>query len=225
MDFDRVRTTLDRLIRESSNDSYRSVSLLLGKNPAYVQQFIKRGIPKRLDEEDRQVLAGHFGIKETQLGALRPTVAVREGPPAGYDPGAELQMIPVYDVAASAGAGSVVDTDMIDEFLPFRASWLRRMGAANPRDLAVITVSGDSMYPTLNDGDSILVNLTCEVPRRDGIYVLRTEGMLQVKRISINPASGRLLVKSDNRLYESWPDCDPQEIDLLGRVIWVGRRL
>jgi phage repressor protein C with HTH and peptisase S24 domain len=55
--------------------------------------------------------------------------------------------------------------------------------------------------------------------------VLRRDGALLVKRLAVNPAAGRLAVLSDNPDYPSWPDCSPADIDLVGRVVWVGRRL
>ena len=44
------------------------MSRLLGRNPTYGQQFVKRGVPRRLSEDDRRKLAAHFGIAERLLG-------------------------------------------------------------------------------------------------------------------------------------------------------------
>ncbi|MGE4321779.1 MAG: hypothetical protein AB7E60_01965 [Sphingobium sp.] len=63
-----VRTMLDTLIRESGSN-YSEVSRLLGRNAAYIQQFIKRGSPRKLEEEDRYVLARYFGVDENVLVA------------------------------------------------------------------------------------------------------------------------------------------------------------
>jgi hypothetical protein len=52
-------------------ESYLSISTLLGRNAAYVQQFIKRGSPRKLDEDDRHILAAHFGIDEMLLRPSR----------------------------------------------------------------------------------------------------------------------------------------------------------
>ena len=58
---DDVRKTLDRLIRENGDD-YSGLSKMLGRNAAYIQQFIKRGTPRKLDPEDRLRLASFYGI-------------------------------------------------------------------------------------------------------------------------------------------------------------------
>jgi phage repressor protein C with HTH and peptisase S24 domain len=51
------------------------------------------------------------------------------------------------------------------------------------------------------------------------------EGALMVKRLALNPAARRITVKSDNQAYPSWPDCDPASVDVVGRVVWAGRRV
>lgn len=55
---------LQRLIVEQRED-YASLSRMLGRNAAYIQQFIKRGTPRILSEKDRRTLAACFGVKET----------------------------------------------------------------------------------------------------------------------------------------------------------------
>lgn len=64
-----VRGRLDALIRERGED-YSAISRLLGRNAAYVQQFIRRGTPRRLAEHDRRRLADYFRVPEEQLGGL-----------------------------------------------------------------------------------------------------------------------------------------------------------
>jgi len=67
MDKSDARLNLEQLIRERGDD-YASLSRLLGRNSAYVQQFIKRGVPRKLDEDDRRILADYFGVAEELLG-------------------------------------------------------------------------------------------------------------------------------------------------------------
>ncbi|MDQ3139723.1 MAG: peptidase S24, partial [Pseudomonadota bacterium] len=68
MDDEAARLALERMIAERGED-YASLSRLIGRNAAYVQQYIKRGTPRRLAEEDRRVLARYFGVGEQRLGA------------------------------------------------------------------------------------------------------------------------------------------------------------
>jgi phage repressor protein C with HTH and peptisase S24 domain len=90
----------------------------------------------------------------------------------------------------------------------------------------VIQVAGDSMAPTLDDGDDILVDRgDAAASLRDGIYVLRLDGALNVKRLIVDRARRRVSVKSDNPAYTSWPTLDLERLDVIGRVVWAGRRL
>jgi len=211
------RETLASLIEERRED-YAGLSRLIGRNAAYIQQFIKRGVPKRLAEADRRLLATYFGIADNELGGPSGI-----GQPSGP---AKLIPIPHLNVGASAGSGACNEDESALAHIGFEEKWLRRLFAGKPADLSLIKVQGDSMSPTLSDGDDILVNAGDGSTRlRDGIYVLRRDDTLLVKRLAPNPASRRIAIKSDNATYPSWPDCQLGDIDIIGRVVWVGRRL
>jgi phage repressor protein C with HTH and peptisase S24 domain len=207
------RAVLDRLIRERGEDC-ASLSRLIGRNPAYVQQFIRRGSPRRLAEADRQRLARYFGVPETWLGAAAAP-ARAEAP--------SLLTVPVIDTAASAGPGAVGEDRLSAAGLGFSEEWLRRLRPGGGRDgLSVIRVAGDSMLPTLADGDEILVDTRDARDRlRDGVYVLRVDGVLLVKRL-VREGDG-FAVRSDN------PAAGPVDlaggVDVVGRVLWAGGRL
>lgn len=82
------------------------------------------------------------------------------------------------------------------------------------------------MFPTLNDGDDIMVDRSATTRAvSDGIYVLRRDDTLMVKRITVNPRGRSYNVSSDNPAYVSWPNCAASDIVLLGRVIWSGRKI
>lgn len=220
-----IRQRLDALIAERGED-YASLSRLIGRNPTYVQQFVKRGVPRRLSEDDRRKLAAHFGIAERLLGGpperAGHAVMARAGIIA--TPG-DYVLVPHLDIGASAGSGAEPGIESPVAVLAFQSSWVRGIASGRPEALSVIRVEGDSMLPTLSDGDNILVDTDDRERLRDGIYVLRTDDALLVKRLSINPATRRLTIRSDNSAYPSWDDCDPATVAVIGRVVWVGRRL
>jgi len=205
------RAALQRLIEERGED-YAGLSRLIGRNPAYVQQYIRRGSPRRLAEADRRLLARYFGVDETLLG----------GPPIA--PG--LQPVPRLDVGAAAGAGAYDGDERGKAHIAFDPVWLRRLARGAPDQLSIIRVAGDSMAPTLADGDDILVDRGDGAERvRDGVYVLRMDEALVVKRLALNPAARTLTISSDNAAYPAWPGCDPAAVEIVGRVIWAGRRI
>lgn len=221
-----ARAALQRLIEERRED-YAGLSRLIGRNAAYIQQYVKRGTPKRLAEEDRRLLARYFGVDEAMLGGPEeaPATATAATAATAAARGEGPVTVPQYDLGASAGPGALPEDERARSHLAFDARWLRRL-AGDPKQLSMIRVEGDSMLPTLSDGDEILVDRGDGPGRlRDGIYVLRMEGALIVKRLALNPAARRIAVRSDNPAYPSWDDCDPADMDVIGRVIWVGRRV
>ncbi len=213
MDESDPRTVLERLICERGEDC-ASLSRLIGRNPAYVQQFIRRGSPRRLAEADRQRLARYFGVPEAWLGGpAAPRAAA----------GSAMLTVPVLDTTASAGPGAVGEDRLSAAGMGFSEEWLRRLRPSGGREgLSVIRVAGTSMLPTLADGDEILVDRHDTRERlRDGIYVLRIDGVLLVKRL-LREGDG-FAVNSDN------PAADPVDlvggVDVIGRVLWAGRKL
>jgi phage repressor protein C with HTH and peptisase S24 domain len=211
---DDVRATLDSLIRDSGED-YSAISRLLGRNAAYIQQFIKRGTPRRLAEEDRRRLAAYFRIAEARLGGL----AVEEERPAPE----ELVPVTRIEIGASAGPGGLAEIEERGRPLGFDGKWLRELGARRPAALSIIRVAGDSMEPSLRDGDDILVDRDAVAVKSGSIYVLRLDGMLMVKRLVRE--RGELLIRSDNDRYADIAGFDPATLAVIGRVLWCGRRL
>lgn len=208
------RIVLERLCAERGHD-FASLSKMLGRNPAYIQQYIRRGVPKRLHEDDRRMLARYLSISDEILG----------GPPnaSGVD---GLVSVKRHPVAVSAGPGAVVSEELGRPSFGFDERWLKALTASPPDRLSIVRVEGDSMSPTLNAGDDILVDLADGAERlRDGIYVLRVDDAVVVKRIALNPIGRRVTVQSDNPAYSDWPDLSIDELNCIGRVIWAGRKV
>ena len=194
--------------------TFATLSKMLGRNPAYIQQFIRRGVPGRLGEDDRRKLARYLSVSEEVLG----------GPPA--EPADGLRSVKRHPVAVSAGPGAVVSEEPGRPYFGFDERWLKALTPSSPDRLSVVRVEGDSMAPTLNAGDDILVDLGDSGERlRDGIYVLRVDDALVVKRIALNPMGRRVTVQSDNPAYSDWPDLGIGELNCIGRVIWAGRKV
>ena len=133
-----IRKRLDELIRERGQD-YAQVSRLIGRNPAYIQQFIKRGVPRRLSEEDRHRLASYFGISERALGAPEPTRALVETiAPVDED---DLVQVAAYDVGASAGPGALAEDMRPRMSFAFPRRFARDLAGGDPASLSAIRVA------------------------------------------------------------------------------------
>jgi phage repressor protein C with HTH and peptisase S24 domain len=220
-----VRQILDQIIRERGAD-YAALSRLLGRNPTYIQQFIKRGVPRKLDEDDRRKLALHLDVSEDLLGAPgNRIVSQAPGRTEAAVQEADYVLIPRYDISASAGSGALADSERRETSMAFQTRFVRSIASGGIDALHVIAVEGDSMSPTLSHGDHILVDTADRERLRDGIYVIRSDDALLVKRLCVNPANRQLAIRSDNPAYPSWQDMPPDSVDVIGRVAWVGRRL
>lgn len=207
---DEVRTRLEALMA-ARGDDYLSISRMLNRNAAYMQQFMKRGVPRKLKEDDRRILATYFGVDETELGGPAP-------------PAHATVAVPRLRLGASAGAGAHADKEEREGQIVFETRWLKKL-ASSPRALSIIQVAGDSMTPALKDGDDIMVDRGDAADRlRDGIYVIRMDDQLMVKRILLRPRQ-RLSVVSDNPAHQSWPDISPGKVSIIGRVVWTGRKI
>ncbi|MBB4633578.1 S24 family peptidase [Sphingosinicella soli] len=211
-----VRRTLDTLIQARRED-YASVSRLIGRNPTYIQQFIRRGVPRKLDEDDRRTLARHFDVPEHVLGGpparVGQAVVARAAEATAID---DYLLVPCLDAGADdAGAA-----------LAFQARWISGLCSGDPQALAVIHVDGDAMEPTLSHGDPVLVDTADgSAALRDGIYALRSGGGVLMKRLTRNPATQGIAIRSDNPRWPDWEDSPAESLDIVGRVIWVGREL
>jgi phage repressor protein C with HTH and peptisase S24 domain len=209
------RIVLERLCVERGED-FAGLSRMLGRNSAYIQQFVRRGVPKRLKEEERRKLARYFSISETMLG----------GPPEESRIPSGLFSVTRHPVTVSAGPGAIVTEELGKPYFAFDERWLKTLTATPPANLSIVRVEGDSMSPTLNAGDEILVDLgDCVERLRDGIYVLRVDDALVVKRLALNPLGRMVTVQSDNPAYPDWPDCGIDDINCIGRVIWASRKV
>jgi cyanate lyase len=63
------------IIRERAAErglSFSALSIMAGRNVAYVQQFVERGTPRHLPDEPRRLLAIALDLDETLLGARMP---------------------------------------------------------------------------------------------------------------------------------------------------------
>jgi phage repressor protein C with HTH and peptisase S24 domain len=135
-----------------------------------------------------------------------------------------LTMIPEVDIAYSMGGGSVLDEDVYERRVPFRRDWLARLTRGGPADVFLTRGQGDSMMPTILDDDDILVNRADRaIIHQDRIWAVGYGDLGMIKRVRRRP-SGIFELNSDNpnvRPIEATED----ELFIVGRVIWIGRRV
>lgn len=199
------REALDGLISERG-ETYASISRLLGRNSAYIQQFIKRGSPARLDQSDIALLALHFDVPVEMLGG-------KEGPTVGQR---SIVKVPLLN-----GTGN----DSRSQWRLVDAAWLGRL-CDQPASVAILPIVGEAMEPTLCNGDEVMISrVRFQDSVREGLYAIRGSSEIFVRRIAIDPTKNRLTVLTDHPAYPSWQGIQRKGVDIVGRVIWIGARV
>lgn len=142
-----------------------------------------------------------------------------EGLPDGF------VTVPMLQISASAGMGRFMSPDEVAGagVAAFREDWMRSMGLV-PSRTHVLTAVGDSMEPTIRNGDFLLVDRSVDRVLDNGIYVVVLAGLVLVKRVQVR-VNGSLVLKSENPVYgeEVVPPDEVGDVVIEGRVRWFGR--
>lgn len=226
---DPVRRRLLRLLAERRSN-LRTASVAMGRNAAYLQQFVRRGMPKILAEDDRELLAAHLGCSPALLKHDRDArmEARRKRPPSdrslfapeGYVAVSEIDVRTVSDTGAwkdaLAGTGDV---------WLFPEAFVRHELRASACDLWMITAEGDSMEPNISNGDRILADVGRTVPAPPGIFVIWDGMGLVARHLEHLPHSDppRLVLRSPNPRYGDH-ERPAADVRVVGRVLWVGKK-
>lgn len=135
-------------------------------------------------------------------------------------------LVPRYDVVGSMGGGAIIHSEQIVDHLAFRAEWVRTELGTSPSNLVLISAIGDSMEPTLRAHDLLLIDRSVMSVKQDAIYAFAVDGELRVKRIQ-RLFDRSLVIKSDNPSYGTETIQAEQAglINVIGRVVWSGRRM
>ena len=222
-----ARGRLQDLVRKNGT-SLAGLSRLLGRNPAYLQQYVTRGSPRHLDEPDLRKIAEFLGVSTRVIETRRfddkrldsPTqrrAALAEYAAAQSDDWFE---VPRLSLDASAGPGAFSAEEISFDSFRFSRRWLREMGLEGA-DLTAIRVEGDSMEPLLRSGDEIFVDRNKR--GGEGVFVVRIGDALHVKQVQ-SRGPGDIALISANDAYAPI-ELAREEIEVIGRVVWKGGRL
>ena len=217
----------------------------VGVTRAAVQQWEREGgtAPRRTKQAD---VAAALGISLSELlgaetGAMLPTPAHEPSNVANTEPsslvpaptpapGDAIVRVPVLANAGSMGAGNdLLHDDVLVGQIDLSEQWLlRRIKPTSPQALRFIHAYGDSMSPTFEDGDVLLVDTGMRDPRLiDGVYVMAANDRMYVKRVR-QRLDGTIEISSDNSTVKTVDVLNGgNAIDVLGRVVWCwnGRKL
>lgn len=228
---------------ESNRTNYKALSRAIGRNDAYVQQFVKKGSPRELKDRDIRIIAAMIGEDAPKLvqsfdpdepdtyEEFTPTMGTETGV-RGIPEDASAQL----DLTGGLGSGGL---SIVSEGVPgrrgmtFAADQIRDywrlpqaiLGALGLRahDVAIIPVQGDSMLPTLNEGDVVFIDTRHRWPSPPGLYAILDEiGGVVVKRLEISSPPGAeqqmVSIISDNprHIRKEWR---AEDVHIIGRVM------
>lgn len=170
-----------------------------------------------------QAIAEAVGVSLDWLVAGKGPMRIGDTLPAAPLPDEGLYAyVPLYDARCSAGHGTLAESAKVLTHLVFTRYSLRKKGL-EPSVLSAIRVDGDSMEPTLQDGDTILIDHTRNTMESEGIYVLCLNGHLYAKRLQ-RQFDGSLTIISANKEYSVMqvPKERLDELEIIGRAVWSG---
>ena len=200
------------------------VAELAGINRSFVYD-IMRGRSENPNLEKLDQVAQALSVERNWL--LHGIGDVDGESPIMEDPMEVFVSVPSVEVTASMGGGNLV-TDEVENGEPynFQRSWIVHDLKADPANLRIMHVEGDSMMPTLHSGDVVLVDLARRSPTPPGIFVLFDGMGLVAKRLEHIPNNDppKVRVISDNTFYSPY-ERTADEVSIIGRIRWFAREI
>lgn len=192
-----------------------------------VTNWSKRGVSKAGAIKAQ----GIFGVSSAKIitgedQSFQPITALAPTPA----PGAPAISVPLLANAGSMGPGTEIQhDDVLVGHIALSEQWVaRRLQPTNINALRFIHAYGDSMSPTFEDGDILLVDTGIKDPRIiDGVYVMTANDRVYIKRVR-QRMDGVVEISSDNATVKTVDVLNgDHRIDILGRVVWCwnGRKL
>ena len=224
-----------KALRQRANLSIREVAQALGMEHGSSYQHYEDRFKKPLMPLDLVMkLVPIFeprGIGAAELYALAGVNASGErplivGPQRTGDGNGRMIRIEELDVRASAGAGLLGNSEKVVAEWQVPSGVVRGYSTAPAAEMRIITVMGDSMEPTLQPGQRVLVDTGDRRPSPPGIFVVWDGLGLVIKRVQMLPHSepARVKISSDNDKYDPY-ERTLEEAYIQGRVIGQWRWL
>jgi transcriptional regulator with XRE-family HTH domain len=220
--------------REARGWSRPKLAQLMETSPQQIERLEKGMRALRQEWIDRAAEA--FGVTPAEIisppapslevinpGGPPPTIlAIPPETTSRVSGNAEIVQIQKLDLSLSMGPGTLIGDYVEAEPLSFDLAFIRTFTRAPADRLKLVTGIGDSMQPTLQWGDLILIDTTDrQLARQDGLYWIDLWGAAGLKRLrTVGP--GRVLVKSDNPAFED-QEVDASDLRIEGRAVWIVR--
>ena len=225
---DNCLTICDMSTHESMNRLYFAAKQLLGfgEKPSAIAKIIneseqtvsnwqRRGVSKEgaLKVQEMTGISANWIRTGKGLMSVNPSAIQKD----------EIS-IKKYNVVASMGYGEdQPDHETVLSEIKLSRRWANDnlKGVTSLSNLAAVTGKGDSMRPTFNDGDILIVDTGIREVNADGVYIFSKMNQLYIKRIT-RKLDGTFEISSDNDTVKSTDIWDGEmPINILGRVRWA----
>ncbi|WP_380778035.1 helix-turn-helix transcriptional regulator [Sphingomonas sp. R86520] len=190
---------------------------------------IERGKSKKPGVDTLRAIERVLGLREEQLvgivfprtaPAAQPRQEPDQPPMRKADDG--TVSLKVVDLNLAMGDGGNLDDWADEESVEFDLNLLRSITRSPAARVIVVRPRGDSMFPTLLNGDWVLIDTTQRTLNLDDkIWACSVYGAGAVKRLKAI-GKGKVEVRSDNPIAGN-REVDAGDLIILGRVIWIGR--
>lgn len=204
--------TKSELLRqvEDAASSRAEIARVLNLAPARVTEMMKG--QRDLSFDEAVSLMKHYSIdghSPSPVDELR---------------GQGIVFVEEVDLALGMGGGNYVELVESKGFVPFKEEWLKGLFRGELTSLRVVRGEGDSMQPTILDGDIVLIDMAqSNINAQDRIWAVFWGDLGMIKRVRRTPG-GSFMLLSDNPAISPIEAVDG-EMHVLGRVIWIGRRI
>lgn len=240
-----LRSLINDLVSNGVYDSQEDFAKAVGIDKTYLSQMLMnpeakgaRGVSEnkaRQIETKLSLRMGHldgfgdgsyFGNSEIDNKVLRPVEVAQND--------SSYVVVPVFDIKAACGAGYTNQEELVKGGLVFKETFLRKKGLSTDLgDSGIIFGDGDSMSPSINHNDAVLIDLkirTLDEVISGKTYAFVANKELRIKKLFKN-VDGSLRISSDNADKGTYPDENIHQDDLsnliqiCGRVVWRGGEL
>lgn len=144
--------------------------------------------------------------------------------PSSEEVADQLDLVGIDQIDLAYGMGaSLTDGPIETRVRHFPRDWIEQITSTPPRELTWTSGRGDSMAPTIHDGDLILLDRSQRrILERDALWAFTVGDLGSIKRLRVK--GDRVIIYSDNPTVA--PDEEPlEEVHIVARVIFVGKRI
>lgn len=211
-----IRKRLEKLIINKGY-SFREVSLKIGRKDSYIQQYIKYGFPKRLNEIDRRKICLLLDVEEKELidedlmqngvtdNSLISSTLLTSSP-------TDFVTIDIFTPCPNSPHNAMLIGKMALNYKEF-FGWF----SGNPYNLKMMRLSGDSMEPVFSAGSLVIYDACVLEFSGEGLYVINFNKQIQLRRLQKNK-DGTLTIKAESPRYDNII-AEEKEIEIMGRAI------